>query len=58
MNRRFGVAAREAGTAFVPLRDVELDDILCLKEERTVARDNCVGYRGRQLQLPGTDGTT
>ena len=52
MNRRFGVAARERGSAFVPLGDVDLDDILCLKEERTVARDNCVSYRGRQLQLP------
>ena len=51
-NRRFGVAARSAGSAFVPLGDVGLDDILCLKDERTVARDNCVGYRGRQLQLP------
>ena len=52
MNRRFGVEAAEDGSAFVALGDVDLDDILCLKEERTVARDNCVGYRGRQLQLP------
>ena len=52
MNRRFGVSARERGDAFVPLGDIDLDDILCLKEERTVARDNCVSYRGRQLQLP------
>ena len=55
-NRRFGVAARAAGSAFVPLGDVDLDDILCVKEERTVGRDNCVGYRGRQLQLPVTHG--
>ena len=52
MNRRFGVEASAPGSAFVPLGDVDLDDILCLKEERTVTRDNCVGYRGRQLQLP------
>ena len=52
MNGRFGVAARQRGSAFVPLGDVDLDDILCLKEERTVARDNCVSYRGWQLQLP------
>ena len=56
MNRRFGVAARERGDAFVPVGDVDLDDILCLKEERTVARDNCVSYRGRQLQLPAGHG--
>ena len=52
MNRRFGVEAAERGSAFVALGDVDLEDILCLKEERTVTRDNCVGYRGRQLQLP------
>ena len=48
---QFSVAIdRQTGSAFVPLRDV--DDILCLKEERTVARDNRVSYLGRQLQLP------
>ena len=40
MNRRFGVDATTPGSAFVPLGDVDLDDILCLKEERTVTRDN------------------
>ena len=52
MNRRFGVEAREPGDAFVALGDAALDDILCLKEERTVTRDNCVSYRGVSLQLP------
>ena len=56
MNRRFGVEARERGSAFVALGDVDLDDILCIKEERTVTRDNCVGYRGLSLQLPVTHG--
>ncbi len=49
MKRRFGVEAAERGRAFVALGDVDLEDILCLKEERAVTRDNCVGYRGRQL---------
>ncbi len=52
MNERFGVEARERGSAFVALRDAELDDILCLKGERTVTRDNCVSHKGLQLQLP------
>ncbi len=56
MNRRFGVDAAAPGSAFVPLGDVDLDDILCLKEERTVTRDNCVSYRGRSLQLPVAHG--
>ena len=33
-------------------RRAELLGILCLTEERTVTRDNCVSYRGRSLQLP------
>ncbi len=56
LHRRFGVAAREPGSAFVPLRDVDLDDILCPKAERTVAGDNCVAYRGLSLQLPVAHG--
>ena len=51
-NKRFAVPAREAGDAFVPLGDADLDDILCLKEERVVGRDNCVGYGNRSLQIP------
>lgn len=51
-NRRFAVEAAETGSAFVPLLGVVLDDILCLKTERTVRRDNCVNYRGKVLQIP------
>lgn len=51
-NRRFKVAAAEPGSAFVPLLGVSLDDILCLKAERTVRRDNCVSYQGKILQIP------
>jgi hypothetical protein len=40
-NARFAVAAAEAGSAFVPFVGV-LDDILCIKEQRVVSRDNCV----------------
>ncbi len=29
-----------------------LDDILCVQEERTVAGDNTVRYKGRSLQIP------
>ena len=47
---------RRRGGAFVPLRDVDLDNILCLKEERAVTRDHCVSYRGRSLQLPAAHG--
>ena len=51
-NRQFTVAAAENGTAFVPLLATSLRDILCLKAERTVGKDNCVSYRGLTLQIP------
>ena len=51
-NKRFAVPARESGDVFVPLGGVDLDDVLCLKEERVVGRDNCVSYGGRSLQIP------
>jgi transposase len=51
-NARFGVAAAEAGTAFVAYSGAALDDTLCLQEERRVGRDNCVCWRGTSLQIP------
>lgn len=51
-NRRFAVEAREEGSAFVPLLDVGLEDILCLKHKRVVGNDNCVRYKGKNLQIP------
>ena len=51
-NKRFAVPAREDGDAFVPLGGVDLDDILCVKEERVVGHDNCVSFGNRSLQIP------
>ena len=51
-NRRFAMAAREEGSAFVPLLGVGLEDILCLKHQRVVGNDNCVRYKGMSLQIP------
>ena len=51
-NEQFTVPAPEEGSAFVSLLLHSLDDILCLKQERTVGNDNCVSYCGRSLQIP------
>ena len=56
MNKRFTVKASEQGSAFVPLLNTQLDDILCLKTERTVGNDNCVRYQGKTFQIPKTTG--
>ena len=40
-------------SAFVAVSDpASLTDILCIEQERVVARDNTVAYEGRCLQLP------
>jgi hypothetical protein len=51
-NARFAVAPAAAGSAFVPIQGVDLDEILCVEEERQVGNDNCVSYRTLKLQIP------
>jgi len=51
-NAEFQVPAAESGSAFVPVLDARLKDILCIQEERTVGNDNCVRYNRLVLQLP------
>jgi hypothetical protein len=51
-NARFAVPPAAAGSAFVPIQGVDLDEILCVQEERQVGQDNCVSYRTLKLQIP------
>jgi hypothetical protein len=51
-NRRFAVTPEEEGTAFVLWAGGNLQDILCVREERVVSMDNTVSYRNRKLQVP------
>jgi transposase len=50
-NARFAIKPEEEGTAFLPFVG-DLENILCIQEERTVGNDNCVRYEGRVLQIP------
>jgi transposase len=51
-NTRFMVGATEPGTAFIPWIGPHLAEILCVQEERVVAKDNTVRYQGLSLQIP------
>jgi transposase len=51
-NRQFTQAPTDIGTAFIPWVGPNLDDILCVQEERTVGNDNTVRYDRRILQIP------
>ena len=51
-NTGFRVPAAEPGTAFVAYIGRDLDDLLCIQEDRVVGRDNCVAYKRLSLQIP------
>jgi hypothetical protein len=50
-NRRFQAPAAERGTAFIPCPRRDLDLIFSLQFERTVNRDNTVGFQHMSLQI-------
>jgi transposase len=51
-NERFMVRATEPGTAFIPWVGTPLAEILCVHDERGVAKDNTVRSQGLRLQIP------
>jgi len=53
-NARFAKPPAIAQSAFVAADPAIVVEVLCIEEERVVARDNTVAYAGRRLQLPQT----
>jgi hypothetical protein len=51
-NACFAVAPSGEGSAFTPIPGVDLDEILCVQEERQVGNDNCVSFQRLKLQIP------
>lgn len=52
-NARFSHEPESAESAFCPMTGIDLENILCIQEERTVANDNTVSYKNRRIQLDG-----
>jgi hypothetical protein len=50
-NARFSKQPQAEGSAFVPLMGFALQEVLCIQEERMVANDNTVQYKGKCLQI-------
>lgn len=52
-NQRFMVKPQEEESAFVAWlhANMNLDDILCIQEQRTVNKDNTVSYHNKKLQI-------
>jgi transposase len=53
-NARFAVAAEQPGSAFVAIPGVDLNEILCVQEDRQVGNDNCVSFNRLKLQIPAS----
>jgi transposase len=51
-NARFAVRAEQEGSAFVAIPGVDLNEILCVQEERQVGNDNTVTFHRHRLQIP------
>jgi transposase len=54
-NESFSIAAEGNGSAFIPFVGGNLDDVLCIHEERVVNNDNSVSYHKIILQIPADD---
>jgi transposase len=44
-NKRFAIPPEQHGSAFVPVAGVDLNEILCIQEDRKVGHDNCISFR-------------
>ena len=53
-NKRFQIKPEQEEGAFVPWlsSNMNLDEILCIQETRTVNNDNTINYKNKQLQIP------
>ena len=51
-NARFAAPQAQPGSAFTPIPGIDLEEILCVHEERQVGNDNCVSFRTLKLQIP------
>jgi len=55
-NRKFTVAPKEEGTAFVRVVGVDLDRVFTTRHQRIVNPDNTISFENRVLQLPKVTG--
>jgi hypothetical protein len=51
-NKHFAQAAAQEGSAYVPLKGFDVDEVLSERHERVVSNDNCVSYNKLKLQIP------
>jgi transposase len=55
-NARYSVPPASPESAFVPVGEVDLDQIFCFEESRKVGKDNTVTYDGVRMQIEAQPG--
>jgi transposase len=51
-NKQFAIKSEQSGSAFTPIPDIDLREVLCHQEERQVGNDNTVSFHRLRLQIP------
>jgi transposase len=54
-NKKFSVKAENPASAYLTTLGIDINNILCIQEDRTVMNDNTVHYNGKILQLPKSE---
>lgn len=54
-NKNFTVKAESDRSSFMPTVGINIDDVLCIQNERTVRNDNTVSYNSKILQIPANE---
>lgn len=54
-NKNFAVKAESDKSAFMPIIGMDINNILCIQEDRVVQNDNTIRYEGKILQIKATE---
>ena len=53
-NKQFTIPPKEGQSMYMPYIGIDIENILCVQEERVVQNDNTVKYGGKLLHVPSS----
>jgi len=56
LNQKYAYEPKEKDTSFVPLDDIDLSNILCIRDERTALNGNMISWNNNYYQIIDKDG--
>ena len=56
LNQKYAYEPKEEDTSFVPLDDIDLSNILCIRDERTALNGNMISWNNNYYQIIDKDG--